>query len=128
MPGENLQLRDSYGRPSHQDGGRHLPADSSHKARFRHPGYGDNSNILIILPGLDHSQGGIHHETARIACAMLANNRWDGFFTKTRTGAPVELEPDGILHGKDYYFRVSEDPAEGRQTIQQKPCTDPYIN
>lgn len=40
----------------------------------------------MVLPILDHPQGGIHHETARIAYAIVANNRGEGFLT--RVGVP----------------------------------------
>jgi hypothetical protein len=70
----------------------------------------------MVLPALDHPQGGIHHETARIACAIVANNRWEGFLTETRTGARASFGPDGILRRNNYYFRVSEDAADGKQT------------
>jgi len=105
MFSNSLELRALYAHPRHSDG-KHLPAyDSSFKIHFRHPGYSDSNNILIILPGLDHAEGGIHVYTAPIACAILANNRWDGFFTERRDGPQVGLGPDGVLRGKDYYSR-----------------------
>src|SRR2546430_78301 len=97
--------RACYMSPSHPDGGRNLPTNLAHKVTFRHPGYNDGNNIILVLPALDHLEGGIHYETARIACAICANNQWDGYFTETRTGPQVEIEIDGILRGKEYYFR-----------------------
>jgi hypothetical protein len=38
--------------------------------RFRHPAYEDPYDIFIVLPGLDHPEGGIHHQTALLACAF----------------------------------------------------------
>ncbi|PVH90116.1 hypothetical protein DM02DRAFT_665510, partial [Periconia macrospinosa] len=67
MPFESLQARSKYDTPSHKDGGQGVPADLNYKVYLRHPGYSDTGNILLALPALDHSQGGIHHETARIA-------------------------------------------------------------
>ena len=75
-----------YKTPSHEDGGQNLPTDVNHRAYLRHPGYSDTGNVLMVLPALDHPQGGIHHETTRIACAIIANNRWEGFLTETRMG------------------------------------------
>jgi hypothetical protein len=49
---------------------------------------------LLILPALDN--GGIHYETAHIACAILANNRWDGWFTEEQ-GDRVHVPDDRII-------------------------------
>ncbi|KAF2735544.1 hypothetical protein EJ04DRAFT_599953, partial [Polyplosphaeria fusca] len=66
---------------------------------------------------VDHPEGGIHHETARIACAILANNRWDGFLSETRAGPPVKEGPDGILRGQNYYFLLSHDSANEKYAV-----------
>ncbi|KAK3320549.1 hypothetical protein B0T19DRAFT_477800 [Cercophora scortea] len=76
--------------------------------RFLHPGYADNDNILLILSALDDG-GGVHHETARIACAILADSRWDGYFSLTANGPPLAGEtdsPDAVLALPAYYFCV----------------------
>lgn len=117
MSGDTLRLRSQYGTPSHEDGGENLPRDLNHRVYLRHPGYTDTGNILMVLPALDHPQGGIHHETARIACAIVANNRWEGFLTETRTGERALVGPDGILRGNNYYFRVSEDAADDKYPV-----------
>ena len=112
MSSDMLELHAVYAHPRHSDG-KHLPAyDSSFRVHFRHPGYSDSNNILIILPGLDHAEGGIHVNTAQIACAILANNRWDGYFTELRNGPQIDIGPNGVLRGKDYYFQVP-DAVEG---------------
>lgn len=71
---------------------------------FLHPGYNDNHNILLILPA--HDSGGVHHETARVACAILANSRWDGFLSLTANGSRIDCGPDDILMSRRYYFRI----------------------
>ncbi|KAF2194705.1 hypothetical protein K469DRAFT_725931 [Zopfia rhizophila CBS 207.26] len=86
MSCDTLLPRPQYKTPSHEDSGQNLPTDLNHRVYLRHPGYSDTGNILMVLPALDHPQGGIHHETARIACAIVANNRWEGFLTETKTG------------------------------------------
>ena len=78
---------------------------------FRYPGYDDGSNLLLILRALD--SGGIHYETARLACAIPADNRWDGWFTEEQGGDKLDVPDDGILRKENYYFRVSDD-ANGR--------------
>jgi hypothetical protein len=74
------------------------------QATFLHPGYDDGHNILLILPALDSS--GIHHETARIACAILADSRWDGFLSYEKDGPRLEQGPDSILPCRRYYFCI----------------------
>ncbi|GME33258.1 hypothetical protein GQ44DRAFT_620695 [Neofusicoccum parvum] len=102
--------RARYSAPSHPDG-RQL--HSSCRIIFRHPGYSNKHNIILVLPAFDGvGTAGIHHETARVACATCANNRWDGFFTSTRTGPRVSYEPDDLLCAEEYYFRVSDDATE----------------
>ncbi|OAQ58068.1 HNH endonuclease domain-containing protein [Pochonia chlamydosporia 170] len=79
----------------------------SHQTFFLHPGYPEKHNILLILPALD--SGGIHHETARIACAILANSRWDGFLSLTKDGPKLEEPRDAVLPSRRYYFRIEGD-------------------
>lgn len=108
MDNSTVQPRSVYVAPLHKDGQQWTPASLRYKVNLRHPGYSDNRNILMVLPALDHPGGGIHHETARIACAIISNNRWDGFLSETRDGAPVQLGPDVILRGDNYYFKVPD--------------------
>ncbi|KAK5998964.1 hypothetical protein PT974_01348 [Cladobotryum mycophilum] len=70
-------------------------AQPSKLVLFLHPGYTDTHNILLTLPAFD--SGGIHHETARIACAILANCRWDGFLASSRNGTPLSAGPDDVI-------------------------------
>jgi hypothetical protein len=112
--------RASYGEPSHPDRGVVLPKELV-KICFRHPAYDDSENIMMILPGLDHPQGGIHHLTARIACSILANNSWSGFFTEDKAGKRKTAAPEhGILRERNYYFLVSDD-ALGEQKFSYPP-------
>ncbi|KAJ9199091.1 hypothetical protein DTO166G4_7368 [Paecilomyces variotii] len=86
-----------------------LRFDPEYEIYFRHPAFLDPHDILIIIPGLDHPDGGIHHQTALDACAVLANNRYDGWFTEDREGTVrVKIPLDGILQKKNYYFQVSD--------------------
>ncbi|EJP61293.1 uncharacterized protein BBA_09768 [Beauveria bassiana ARSEF 2860] len=51
---------------------------------------------------------GLHHETARVACAIVANCRWDGFLSEDKAAGarPVQIGPDDLLLGSNYYFHV----------------------
>ena len=58
------------------------------------------------MPALDPG-GGIHHETARIACCILADNQWYGYLSEDKEGAMrVDIPSDGILVKANYYFHV----------------------
>ncbi|KAM5471087.1 hypothetical protein MauCBS54593_003425 [Microsporum audouinii] len=101
-----FQPRSPYPTPSHPDGGICDTELSCRKVSIHHPAYNDDSYTLIAFIGLDHPAGGIHHETARIACAILAGNRWDGFLTETRTGERIREGSNSILQKSKYYFRL----------------------
>ena len=51
--------------------------------------------------------GGIHHDTARVACAIIADCRWDGWLAQSKdpNDRPLE-ELSGILRETQYYFYV----------------------
>ncbi|PLB53784.1 hypothetical protein P170DRAFT_420594 [Aspergillus steynii IBT 23096] len=84
-----------------------LAGPAVQKIRFLHPGYPDNENVLLIFPALD--SGGIHHGTARVACAILAKCKWEGYFSTTRDGPRITLDMDEILTNPIYYFRIDGD-------------------
>ncbi|KAF5017923.1 hypothetical protein F66182_10119 [Fusarium sp. NRRL 66182] len=74
---------------------------------FYHPGYQDGHNLLLNLPALD--AGGIHHETARIACAILAACRFDGYFSTSKNGPRIPDRSDDILQNTKYYFCIENE-------------------
>lgn len=79
---------------------------STRKIQFCHPGYKTDSNVLLQLSAYDGQ--GIHYQTAHTACAIVANNRWDGYLSVDIQGQHrVEPEsPDDCLQGQIYYFHV----------------------
>jgi hypothetical protein len=113
-------VRQPYAKPSHIDHGISLPSDSGTIA-FRHPGYDDSSNILLLMPALD-PHAGIHHMTALIACCILADNQWEGYFTEDKEGQKkVEAPEDGTLRGRNYYFHIPS-ITSGEQAKCMKPA------
>ncbi|KAI1497540.1 hypothetical protein F5X99DRAFT_432968 [Biscogniauxia marginata] len=118
--------RTPFPLPAHPDGGLCAAAalDEGRTVTLRHPGYPDQSNIMLVFPALDPLPAsaasstsattacfGFHHETARIACAIVANCRWDGFLSEEKGGQakPVSLGPDDILPARNYSFHVPHD-------------------
>ena len=113
MATSSSTAREAYSKPSHKDAGKTLPLDGG-RIPFRHPGYDYPDNVLLAMPALDLG-GGIHHETAKIACGIIAANRWDGYFTKDKEGQQmVESSPEEILLEEDYYFHLPN--LTGKQT------------
>lgn len=88
----------------------HKISRSEHTFRYTvtilHPAYKSPGNVLFVFNATDHPTGAIHHETARIACCIIAGNRWDGYFTKEIDGRGVGLELNGLLSKGEYYFYV----------------------
>lgn len=84
---------------------------------FRHPGYPDNANlnVLLTLYAFDHPDGGLHYGTAFLACAIVAVNAFNGYMTETRDGHKLEMEWDGLLLKKEYYFHVPSTGGDGEE-------------
>jgi hypothetical protein len=102
------RAREQYGNPSHP-GGRIVFPVAPRKIKFRHPGYPDDANILLQFSPCDETNG-IHYQTAHVACAIVADNRWDGYFSIDKEGTHrIEpLNPDASLEEDEYYFHVPE--------------------
>ncbi|QLI73235.1 uncharacterized protein G6M90_00g093950 [Metarhizium brunneum] len=101
-----VMVRSRYGKPTHPEALPGSQTDDIPKIRFRHPAYADSENILISLAALDG--GGVHYATAHIACAVLADFRYDGYFSLSSTGTAIEFGPDEILTEQNYYFHVPQ--------------------
>jgi len=129
------RIRSALPPPTHPDGGLGTACDQDAEVliKLRHPGYPDNKNVLLVFPALDpitadHDDSnnddndnngsndgtnakaafGMHHETARLACAIAANNRWDGFLSRQKgpNATTVLSGPDEVLPAGSYYFHV----------------------
>ena len=61
---------------------------------------------MFSLLGFDSQEGGLHHGTARIACAIIAGNRWDGYLSLQPNGPRVPETDEDVLLSDKYYFLV----------------------
>ena len=113
-----VAVRPAQQIPQHVIGTDTISTDRRHRVRLRHPAYSEGKNVLLVLLAPDHPSGGIHHETARIACAVIAGNRWDGYFTETIDGPRIIAEPDCVLLKPDYFFNVPEAAAGGFKSLE----------
>jgi hypothetical protein len=90
---------------------QHIDSDTSvafppRQIQFRHPGYDPPCDTLFTLPGAGEG-GSLHHETARLACALVASNRLDGFLSEDREGQEVlPADTEFQLVRGHYYFQV----------------------
>ncbi|KAL9595273.1 MAG: hypothetical protein Q9219_006549 [cf. Caloplaca sp. 3 TL-2023] len=85
-----------------------VPLDLSQTVTICHPGYHEAADILISFAAFDGKHGGICHNTALIACGIIAGNFWDGCFTKDAIGEEVVTSSscDGVLPPGTYYFQL----------------------
>lgn len=103
-----LVIHDCQTVPENLEG--HTSSDSPKLVEIKYPRYPDITNILIAFTAYDSLDGGIHHETARIACGILCGNRWDGYLTETSDGPPLAISSAGVLPAGVYYFQVPPPP------------------
>ncbi|KAL8993210.1 MAG: hypothetical protein Q9169_006517 [Polycauliona sp. 2 TL-2023] len=104
MVNSRCQLR-SQQRPSDHVTASDYPA-IPRSIRFLHPCYREHKNLLFELLAPDNSARGLHHGTARIACAIIAGNRWDGFLSRTATAEKIDAGDEDLLTEDEYYFIV----------------------
>ncbi|KAI0547291.1 hypothetical protein F4679DRAFT_586685 [Xylaria curta] len=91
---------------------------------FLHPCGPRGHCVLFCLPALDISSDledkplwGLDHEIARIACGILAGNRWDGYFLSF-SGQRVKNTTK--LLAEERYFFILPDTSNKSRTS----CTD----
>ena len=108
-----MHVREPLQPPSRQQRDERIPT-RSHTVSVYHPFY-EEEKTLLSLGAFDIASGGIHHETLRIACAIIANNRFDGFLSETITpGLPLSKDTDDVLPPGRYYFHV---PGESEYAV-----------
>lgn len=79
---------------------RFLSFDATHlKVTFHHPGYPPQHDLLFSLYAWDSAsdQGGLHYGLAHNACAIIADNRLDGYLSATREGGIGQRSVENIL-------------------------------
>ena len=84
--------------------------------KFRHPGYPsrDHDAPILTLPAFDGDGQGLHHGTALTACAIIADNAFDGYLTETRDSEErILLDYDDLLTQSEYWFHVPRPTSHG---------------
>ncbi|KAL9023240.1 MAG: hypothetical protein Q9196_007321, partial [Gyalolechia fulgens] len=100
----SVYLRPVQRLPEHVEGENTVSTDPDHQVEFKHPAYPDECDTFLTLAALDHPDGGIHYNTARIACGVITGNRWEGSFTAEKNGQSISLNGDDILPPGIWYF------------------------
>lgn len=122
MAADHLHLRPPQRIPQHLEKIETISLDPLYVS-FKHPGYpNENNNTFLTLAALDGVSGGLYLQTAKVACGILAANRWDGFFTLDRAGNEKIDEEGGliILPPDDYYFHLPGQ-TPGNTKLQEPP-------
>jgi hypothetical protein len=86
---------------------------------IKHPGYSGN-NTILALPACDgtDSQGKAHYATVHSACAIVANNRKDGWLSSDRSGqSRTCADSEGLIPAGVYFFHIETETELG---------SDPY--
>ena len=102
----NMTLRPQQSMPEHLDGVNTISNNDRHLIKFKHPAYTDESSTFLTLSAFDHPDGGLHYNTAKIACGIIAGNKWNGYFTAERGGQPIDTKDDDIIPCGTWYFHL----------------------
>lgn len=86
----------------------HYDLSSRHKVYIYHPVYEERHSYLFHLYAWDHPEGGLLHVLAHNVCAMIAKNRLDGFLSRSRGDAQLNIALNEILSSENYFFHVSD--------------------
>ena len=104
MMNQQLVVRECQVLPQPEDNATTISTNPNHTITFSHPAYTGPSDILFTLPAFDHPNGGLDYETARVACGILANNRWNCYFTKERGGPEIKAQDINHMLPVGSYF------------------------
>jgi hypothetical protein len=100
----------------------------SKKVTVRHPGYEGRNNILTTLLAADGPHGGLDLATVHTICAILADNRFDGYLgcEPNPTSPALHLH---ILPPGEYFFHVpfnTEASASRQATVEHSSIAHCY--
>lgn len=100
----SVTIRSPQRFPEHLDGSDTISISPLHQVEFKHPAYPAGFDTFLKLPAFDHPDGGLHYNTAKVACGIIAGNRWDGSFRTGTDEHDLHFEDDDIMPLGVYYF------------------------
>lgn len=95
--------------------------------RIHHPAYPPGATLLLGFPGLDSSSGGIDFNFVHTACAIVADNRFDGYLSLQSLGDAQPLERTSTLNAGDYYFHVPPPTTSSSDEHDRQPHLYPVV-
>ncbi|KAL8942839.1 MAG: hypothetical protein Q9211_001225 [Gyalolechia sp. 1 TL-2023] len=98
----DVTLRRQQCRPEHLDHVNAISTNPSHRIDFKHPAYPAGSDSFLILYAFDHPDGGLHYNTAKVACGIIAGNNWEGSFRKEVNGPNLPFGDDEVMPAGQY--------------------------
>jgi len=101
-----IQLQPETASPVASTAPRPYSVNLRHRIRFCHPHYYAPTNVLLDLLAPDGPDGGLEYSFAHTSCAVIAGNRWDGFFTDQVDGTPLQFAHGDIMPKGEYYFQI----------------------
>ena len=73
--------------------------------KIYHPGYDDEVVPLIAFPGYDSKEGDLWYDFAHTACAIISNNRFDGWLSTSRDPQLPRFSGELLVPG-DYWWHL----------------------
>lgn len=75
------------------------------KINIFHPGYDDALVPLLLFRGFDSKEGDLWHDFAHTACAIITNNRFDGYLSTSRDSQSSHVSGDLLAPG-NYWWHL----------------------
>ncbi|KAI1499251.1 hypothetical protein F5X99DRAFT_390776 [Biscogniauxia marginata] len=104
---------------------------SKYLIRIRHPGYDDGDDLMLSLRAFDDADGGLHYGFVHTACAIVADNSFDGYLSRTRDDHDgrnrVQVGTHSILPSGDYWFHVPRSQETGIAATATVPYRYPVV-
>ena len=83
------------------------PEFTSEPIDVYHPGYDNDVVPLMSFPGYDSKEGDLWHDFAHTACAIISNNRFDGWLSISQDPEAPHVSGELIAPGK-YWWHVPQ--------------------
>ena len=81
------------------------PAPSpDREIKIYHPGY-DEVVPMLCFPGYDSKEGDLYYDSAHTACAIISNNRFDGWLSTSKDPQLPQFSEELLAPG-NYWWHV----------------------
>ena len=80
------------------------PSLADRMIEIYHPGYDDDVPMIVFL-GFDSEEGDLYYDFARTACAIISNNRFDGWLSTSKNPQLPQSSGELLAPG-NYWWHV----------------------